>query len=150
MLQGGSHCMLCTLRRWHLVVEALRCVCIWLLAHMTIHPWMFRCPGGVQYALCVHECTHYSFVTVCATQALTCLYLFAFLCVQDTAWVYVSLHVHQQGCLLSVCIRRSVFFLLNHWWHCNSNTGPPISSPCLLSSVSPLPEPLTGKTSRLL
>lgn len=57
---------------------------------------------------------------------LPCLHV---VCVKDFTWACALLHIHQQACLLSVCKRWSVFFPLNHWWDCNSNTGPPVSSP---------------------
>lgn len=68
--------------------------------------------------------------SVCDLVCYTCLHACKyFLCVQDFAWACVLLHVHQQGCLLSVCICWSVLFPLNHWWACNVNTGPLISFP---------------------
>lgn len=107
------------------------CVSIWAYSHVWLGVW-----SVYSMSLCVWLCTCRSlhvhhhmpqFVIACATHVYMSACGF-FVCVEDFAWACVWLHVHQQGCLLSVCIRWAVFFLLNHWWDCNSNSGPPISS----------------------
>lgn len=125
MPRRRSHCMPGTIRRWSLAPQALVvCVCVWLHVLMTERPCVFISPGPV-----------------CASMAV---------CIRGLAWVCVLLHVHQRSCLLSVRIRRPVFFPLNHWWGCNSNAGPPISSPTSCHRVSLPPSAAYRKTSRLL
>ncbi len=75
---------------------------------------------------CVHDCLclhvrqhiHQCVISSAAHADMSaCEILF----VHDFAWACVLLHIHQHG--------WSVFFPLNHWWDCNSNTVPPISFP---------------------
>lgn len=59
-----------------------------------------------------------------------------FVCAKHFAWACVSSRVRRRACLLSVCKRWSVFIPLNHWWDCNSNTGPPVSPPAVCHQLA--------------
>lgn len=89
----------------------LVCVCVWLCVHMTKHPCVFISP----VCIILYPRPGLGFVSCCTSstnRAVCCLRVY-------------------------VCIHRPVFFFpLNHWWGCNSNAGPPISSPTFCHRVS--------------
>lgn len=93
---------------------------------------------------CAHDCSHcairhsHACPISCSTKTpsdhTTCPYLY--LCHFYVCKSLPGVCVHRHCCLLSVRVLLSVFFLLNYWWDCNSNSSPPISPPAVCHQLT--------------